>query len=275
MEFTLTPKEVWPLAEAAGRWLRSRGLKVRAEEALAGDAPGRSTLLGVKHELAVLVEIRTGLSYLGFAQNLVRYLWTRRACAEFYMGIREDGNASLGALKELERDGVGLLLISRDGSVHESRRPKNPALQVSLNPRVPLGRHKEDVGDIYDMFNSGERKPAMEAMVEFVEGRVERVGCKAVKKGYVLVTEAQFRAADFSGRINMLASDNQAVVGKGPVFSETSRIDLQSFRQSRNLLKHPALGRWQALRRDIQFPERIHMGARLTSELLSIERKIK
>jgi len=232
-------------------------------------------LLGVKYELSVLVEVQTGLSYLGFAQNLVRYLWNRRACAEFYMGISEDGNASLGALRELERDGVGLLLISREGSVHESRRANNPALQVSLDPRVPLGGHKNDVRSMYDVFNSGERKRAMESMVEFVEACVEGVGCKAVQKGYVLVTEAEFNAADFSHRINMLASHNQVVAGKEPVFSEPLKIDLHSFRQSRNLVKHPARGRWQALRRDIQFPERIHMGARLISDLLAIKRKIK
>jgi len=277
MEFDLTPDEVRPMASAVAKWLESRGFRVRVETPVRKDAPARTTLTATQGQLAVLVEVQTDLSYLGLVQELARYVRSRRLFVELYVAIKEkpEPNLSSACLKELENDGVGLLLVSEEGSVHESRHARNPAREVTLDAGLPLGSRTKEVELIFRRFNEGQRKAALEEMVELVEGLIDKVACKAARKGYLRKTESDVRTADLSNKINMLASSQLASCGKPPVFSDALKQDLHSFRESRNLLKHPARGRRGAQRRERQFPERMHMGARLTSDLLGIERKIR
>jgi len=275
VRFDLTPDELRPLAEVAAEWLSVNELSVYVEVAVADDAPGKTTLLGLQKPLSVLVEVQRVPAYSGVAQDIMRYLAIRRMCAEFYIAVDSDAHIAGSTLRELQRDGVGLLLIGTDDSIHISAKATNPALQITLDPNLSCGRLNRDVRGIFDRFNSGERKPAVDDMVEMVEELVRRIAVKAAAKKLVKKDVAVMEKADWATRVNVLESAELVTDGGEPVLSEEHKDDLHSFRNSRNLFKHPVATRRAALKREIQYPERMHMGARLVSELLRIERKIR
>jgi hypothetical protein len=96
----------------------------------------------------------------------------------------------------------------------------------------------------------------------------------ASRKHVILVPEAAIEAQDFAGQINTLGSANATSSGK-PLIDNKLKDDLHSFRGARNLLDHKVRSKKQEQRRQCQMAERMLMGTRLMSELISVRRKIR
>jgi len=274
MRFDLTPLEARPIAEAVAAWLVAGGYEVVSERPLGEDAPYRTTLMARKSALTVLIEAQGALSYGGRIRALCHWLAAERVYCEFYIATRHDAAVTPQIITELKKDGIGLLVADAAGEICVLHRPRNWALVVTPDPNLTYGRYRRDVAQFVENFNGGSRKDALRDMCELVEGLTDTVARTAARKGYVSKTEAEISRLKWSGQIDVLSAESQAGAGHEPVLSNL-RADLHSFRDARNLVDHKATSQRERARRERQFTERMMMGPRLVSELVSVLNRIK
>jgi hypothetical protein len=191
-------------------------------------------------------------------------------------------NISWKIFKELERSGIGLIIIDEVCTVTIERFPKNPALIVSHDPTLKFGPYEKKVKACMKKFNSpcsflsdnNQRRDAARDMCEIVEGLTEKLAIYAVKKKHIKLTEKNITDQDWAGQINTLRSQDACATEKNPILTEAIKTDLHSFREVRNLLDHPTRTRTQEIDRQQQLVERMMMGSRLIDRLVKIKRKI-
>lgn len=275
MRFELTPVEAQRPALAVVRHLRKRDMKVKIERTPWPEAPYRTTLVGSRGGLHILVEAQGTLSYGRVLKELVTWLAAKRHYAEFYVATMSDAVLQAGVLEEMRRDGLGLLVVDDAGIVSESQKARNPALIVTPEPTLRFGDFKPEVAAAIQKFNETNRKDGLRDMCELVERLVEELGVAACKKGWLKIPEGQFKAKDWASQINELARLEAFHPGHKPLLSAALKDDLHSFRGARNLVDHPARTRRENKKREMQFAERMMQGPRLVAELASLKRKIR
>jgi hypothetical protein len=275
MRFEVTHEDAQRPATAIIKYFRKRHIKMKIERSAWPDAPYRTTLLGVQSGLHILVEAQGVPNYGGTLKALATWLAASRHYAQFYMATMSDATVQAGALHEMRRDGVGLLVVDGDGIVRETHKARNPALVVNPDPTLKFGTYKSDVRATVEKFNETDRKDGLRDMCELVERLTEEVGVAACRKGWLKTPEAQFRGKDWSGQINELARPEVYNPGRSPLIVSSLKDDLHSFRGARNLVDHPAHGRREDSRRQKQFADRMMQGPRLVAELVAVKRKIK
>jgi hypothetical protein len=193
---------------------------------------------------------------------------------EIYIAVSMSTSLSGHFLSELSREGVGLMLIEAQGAVMIDKVPANPALQVSPDPTLKLGRLKTIVRDAVKRFNEGERKAALQDMCEIVEGETGKLVRKLAKKSWITKSEEAVEKMDWATQINVAAANDAYTSGRTPVVDDKLKQDLHSFRGARNLIDHPATTKAAEKKRQTQFVERMHMGPRLAGDLLSLQAKV-
>lgn len=257
-------------------WLRRRKLKVLAETGYSSDAPSLTTLKAeAPSGLITLVEAQGSPRYTSTFRELVHWVATRRHYCVIYLATKQESTLSGQLLSDLKRDGVGLLLVDENKQVDVSFDARNPALVVTPDPTLKLGKLKNAVNDLVTRFNEGDRKVSLREMCDLVEGLNRSVAVKAARKQWIKKNEKEIEAMDWSARIDVLASAKNFTRRRTPLITTPLKHDLHSFRGARNLVGHPAKGKRQEAARERQFAERMMMGPRLVTELISIERKIK
>jgi len=275
MNFIVTPEEAQPAALAIAKHFRKRGMAVRAEVEAWPGAPYRTTLVARKQGLCLLVEAQGSLNYGNSLKGLAAWLAVNRHYAELYLATVSEGVIQAGMLGEMNRDGVGLLVIDDNGVVSESQKSRNPALVVTPEPTLRFGDLKDEIANAVKKFNNVDRKDGLRDMCELVERETEELALRAVRKGWLTMDEAAIKGKDWSSQIDTLASKNAYVAGKNPIVSATFKNDLHSFRGARNLVDHKVRGKRDDANRQKQFAERMMQGPRLVADLVSLERKVK
>ena len=275
MRFEFTPDEAQTIASAIRNHLGRQGYKVRVEEPFEDDVPYRTTLVARKADSVILVEAMGVLVYSKSLQDFAHWLAAQRKYCELYLATHEDSNLTGGMLKEIARDGVGLMLVDDLNRITVPHKPRNPALVVTPDPTLKFGKHKAEVQGIVDKFNRGERKDALRDMCELVERETEDLGIVLVRRGHLKLSEENLRAKDWSGQIETLASVNAFSAGHAPVVTPPLKVDLHSFRGARNLVDHKVKSKREDARRQRQYQERMMMGPRLFAELISLKNKVR
>jgi hypothetical protein len=274
VKYKFTPDEAQPVANAVASHLRRQGFKVRYETPLKKDAQYLCpTLLAKKRELWWLVEAQGNPSYGKTIRDLAHWLAANNEYAELYLATTAESDIQTGLLTELEKDGVGFLLVNDDKSVEVYRNAINHALVVTPEPTLKYGCYRQEVTSAVTKFNTVNRKDGLRDMCEIVEGLTEKLVQKAVDKGYFLderITEGK----DWCGQINILASAKTYKSGHRPIVEDTLKTDLHSFRGARNLMAHKPRNAREEAKRQRQFQERMMMGPRLVAELVSLMHRI-
>ena len=275
MNFLITPEEALPCAEKLLEHLRGKGGKLFVEQAAWDDSPYRTTLYRTAGEELSFYEAQGHLSFHSRLQNFAQWLAAHRYSAELYL-VAEEGAATTAQLFiELQRHGVGLMLLRADGSFDCSILARNPALQVTPDPALRLEAKNPEVMACVGKFNNGQRKDGLRDLCEMVERETETVLVKAVKKGWITLTEADVLSRDWSGQINALGSSNIMIEGRNSLVDSKLKDDLHSFRGARNLVDHKVRSKREEQRRQRQFAERMLMGTRLMFELTELRRRIR
>lgn len=272
MDKTQIPEETELIVFSVDRYYIQKQYRVRQLQAIADDAPYRTTLVATKSSLRILVEAQKHPRWHATLEKLARWLSARREYCELYVATDEDSELTGSLLKDLRREGVGLLLVNVGGQVHVQERARNPALVVMPAPGLSLGPSRNAVEEALNKFNDIDRKDGLRDMCEIVEGLTEGVLVKAARRGLVTMDEATVRNQDWSTQINNLAS-NKACKGQ-PIIDNYLKDDLHSFRTGRNLVDHPATGRREDARRQRQYADKMMMGPRLVNELETIKRRL-
>lgn len=275
MKFEVTPDEAQRPALAVIKHFRKQRMEVSIERAAWADAPYRTTVAGIRRGLHILVEVQGVLSYGRVLKELVAWLAVNRHYSQFYVATMSDAVLQAGVLEEMKNDGVGLLIVSEEGIVSEHQKARNPALVITPDPTLKYGGCKIEVNAAVHKFNETNRKDGLGDMCDLVERLTEQVGVAACKKGFLKIPEVQFREKDWASQINELARPEAYYSGHTPIVSAVLRDDLHSFRNARNLVKHPASTRREDAKREKQFAERMMQGPRLVAELVSLKRKIR
>lgn len=276
MEFNFTPEEAQPAAEAIARYLQQRKkMSVSVEVAGWQDAPLRTTLLGKQSSLLTLVEVQGSLSYTRPIKELAAWIAARRHYAELSIAVPSEATLKAGTLQELQGDGVGLLVVDEDGSIREALKPKNPALVITPDPNLKLGKCKAEVINAVGKFNELDRKDGLRDMCELVERETEALAVLAAKKGVLSRNVSVVQGMDWSNQINVLASPDTYTQGNSPIIDDKFKTDMHSFRGARNLIDHKARNKKEERERELQFAERMLQGPRLIAKLVSLQRKIK
>jgi hypothetical protein len=275
MKFNLTPEEAQEIAGVIAVHLRKRGMKIKIELEAWEGAPYRTTLVGSKSGLRLMVEAQGILNYGKALKELATSLAARRFYAELYLAASCESVLQAGTLAEMKKDGVGLLVVDAQGLVSESLRARNAALVVNPDPTLRFGDCKREVFDAVHKFNDVDRKDGLRDMCEIVERETEELALRAVRKGYLVLTEQAIRDKDWSSQIDTLASKNACPPGKDPIVTSSFKNDLHSFRGARNLVDHKVRGKRDDAKRQKQFAERMMQGPRLVAELASLQRKVK
>ena len=276
MRFEFTPDEAQTIASAIRAHLRRQGYKVRVEELFEDDVHYRTTLVARKSDFPViLVEAMGVLAYSKSLQEFALWLAAQRKYCELYLATHEDSSLTGGMLKEIARDGVGLMLVDDRHRITVHHNPRNPALVVTPEPTLKFGKHKAEVQKIVEKFNHGERKDALRDMCELVERETEALGIVLIRKGHLKLSEANLRAKDWSGQIDTLASENAVSAGHAPVVIPSLKNDFHSFRGARNLVDHKVKTKREDARRQRQYQERMMMGPRLFAELISLKNRVR
>jgi len=272
MDKTQIPEETELIVFSVDRHYTQKRYRVRQLQAIADDAPYRTTLVATKTSLRILVEAQKHPRWHGTLEKLARWLSARREYCELYLATDEDSELTGSLLKDLRREGVGLLLVNEAGHVHVQERARNPALVVTPAPGLSLGPSRNAVAEALNKFNGTDRKDGLRDMCEIVEGLTADVLVKAARRCLVTIDEATARNQDWSTQINSLAS-NKACKGQ-PIIDKYLKDDLHSFRTGRNLVDHAATGRREDARRQRQYADKMMMGPRLVSELETIKRRL-
>jgi hypothetical protein len=273
MDFTLTPDEAQATAQAVHAFLRRHKYSVEVEVAVADGVP-RPTLVGEINDLQVFVEAQKAPNISPTVAEVVNWANLNRVYGETYIATGEDEAVSGRLLKDLRRLGVGLMIVDPDGEVDVSLSARNPALIVTPDPTLALGRVKVEVTGCVETFNDGERKPALGQMCEIVERETDSLCRRLARKGYIDKNEATVKTMDWSDQINISASNARYIGGHTPVVASALKDDLHSFRGARNLIDHKARSKRDERARQRQFAERMMMGPRLVAELLSAQRRV-
>ena len=275
MKFLLTPEEAQAPAIAVARFLRRQQMAVRTEVAAWDDAPYRTTLVGTKSELRLLVEAQGTLSYGKALKEFAIWIAAKQHYSELYIATPSDSILQAGLLGEMKSDGVGLIVVDKDGRVTISQRSRNPALVIRPHPNLRFGDCRIEVTEAVEKFNNIDRKDGLRDMCELVERETEALALRAAKAGWVKMGEGAVRGMDWSTQINMLASNNSYNAGKNTVVSQTLKDDLHSFRGARNLVDHKVRNKREDMKRQKQFAERMLQGPRLVADLVTLQRKVK
>lgn len=274
MKLTLTPEEAWLIAEGIAKHYRKAKTKIKVEHAIANDAPYRTTLVIVDRGKSILVEAQGALAYGRSLQELAKWLASRREYCEMFLATSDEGSIPVGLLSELQRDGVGLLIVETDGAVRVDKPARNPALVVTPDPTLTYGDCKKEVSDAVAKFNNVDRKDALRDMCELVERETDKLIRRAATRGVINTPLANIDHMDWSNQINTLSSTN-AHAGKPLTVSDPLKNDLHSFRGARNLIDHKVKSKREDKKRQKQFAERMMQGPRLVAELVALRRKIK
>jgi hypothetical protein len=274
MKFVVTPDEARNAASILATRYKKQKMTVKTESPAWPDAPYRTTLVAEKGGRKILVEAQGSLSYSRSLKDLASWLAANRHYAELNIAVGEEATINVGALREMNTDGVGLLIVHDDGSVHEHQRARNPALVVTPDPTFSLGPSKREIMAAVAKFNDLGRKDGLRDMMEIVERLTEEVGVRAARKGRFKIPEEQFEAKDWSSQINELARRENWFTPHSPIGSGL-KDDLQSFRGARNLVDHKARSAAADKARQRQFAERMMQGPRLAVELIKLKRKIR
>jgi len=275
MKFVLTPEEAQKPARAVAAYLRRQGMIVKPEATAWANAPYRTTLLARKAGLNALIEVQGAPDYTGSIKNLAVWLAATRLYVELYLATTTEATLQAGMLTEIEKDGIGLFLVEEDGHVSLSRKARNPALVVTPDPTIKMGNVKTEVMSAVRRFNEEDRKDGLRDMCELVERETEKVAVLALKKGWLSIGEDKIKKMDWANQINMLASGNSYNSGHSPLMDSNLKDDMHSFRGARNLVDHKVRSKREEIKRQRQFAERMMMGPRLVSELISLKRKIR
>ncbi len=279
MTYIYTPDDAQSIADVIASFLTKRKYKVFREVPISKDASFRTTLLAKKADLSIMVEAQHKPKLDDSLIALAQLLEKKNSYCEFYVATHEKANFTGTLLKQLEKNGIGLLVVDASDQLMVVKEPKNPALIVRPDPTLKYGNYKEKVNTCLGNFNSpnsslttkNPRKEALGDMCDMVEALTKDLALLAVKKRMLKLAPANIDAKDWSGVIDTLASKNSYWLGKNPIISANLRFDLHSFRGARNLLKHPAKSKRQEAERQEQFAERMMMGPRLVADLVSIK----
>jgi hypothetical protein len=275
MKFLLTPEEAQPPAIAVARFLRRQQMTVRTEVAAWDDAPYRTTLVGVKSEFRLLVEAQGTLSYGKVLKEFAIWIAAKQHYSELYIATPSDSILQAGLLGEMKSDGVGLIVVDKNDQVNISQKSRNHAFVIRPHPSLKFGDCRVEVTEAVQKFNEVDRKDGLRDMCELVERETEALALRAVRAGWVKMSDGAVRGMDWSSQINMLASINSYNAGKNPVVSQTMKDDLHSFRGARNLVDHKVRNRREDTKRQKQFAERMLQGPRLVADLVTLQRKVK
>jgi len=276
MKYQFTPEEAQSVADAVAGHFRRKSYRVSVEVPLKSGAPYRSTLLARKvRRPVVLVEAQGRPDYSPSIQSLVHWLAAERAYSETYLATHDESLMRSGLLNDLNREGVGLLLVGTSGEVSVSRKARNPALVVTPDPTLSFGPCKREAFDCLDKFNTESRKDGLRDMCELVERETERLAVALARKGWISFDQSAVQAMSWSDQINALASLKNYSPGRTPIVSSDLKQDLHSFRGARNLFDHKVRSVSEELRRERQYAERMMMGPRLLAELVSLQKRVR
>ena len=230
MKFVFTPEEAQKVARAVAAHLVKKKMKVKIEAPFSKHAPYRTTILATKAGLNLLVEAQGTLSYEKSLKDLASWLAAKRIYSELYLATMSDGVLPLGLLAELDKDGVGLLIVGDSFSVVVDRKSRNPALVVTPDPTLKFGNCRSDVMQSLAKFNNTDRKDGLRDMCEIVERETGNIAIQACRKGWLTKDEATIAGLDWNTQINLLASTGAYHTGKGPIVGSSFKNDLHSFR---------------------------------------------
>lgn len=272
--FQFTPDEAQSTALAVIEHLRSEKHNVVVEEGVDPSVGFRPTMTGTLGVLKTYVEAQSTPLFSRGLRDLVSWASVQRTYSEIFIAAPTSADAGLGFLKEIKRDGVGLILVDDNGAVDVHLHARNPALMVALNSTLALGSRAKAVKDQVARFNASDRKGALQSMCEIVEFETDKLVTKLARKGLISKTEGEVAKMDWATQINISASQTVHISGN-PLVSESLKTDLHSFRGARNLINHKVSSKRDEQKREQQFAERMLMGPRLTADLLSLQRKAK
>lgn len=272
MKFLITPEEALPCAERLFEHLRKEGGKLFVEQAAWDESPYRTTFYQKVSDELTFYEVQGHINFHRRLQHFAQWLAAHRYSAELYLVAEESSPTTAQLFSELQRYGVGLMLLRDDGRFDYPILAKNPALQVTPDPSLRFGH---DAKACIEKFNAGQRKDGLRDLCEMVERETEVVLIKATKKGWITLTEHNILSKDWSDQINALGSGRIMTTGRKALVDSKMKDDLNSFRGARNLVDHKTRSKREEKRRQRQFAERMLMGTRLLSELTELRRRIR
>lgn len=270
MKFTLTPDEAQAIAETVHADLKRKHFGVEIEQPLTDDAP-IPTLVAERSGLTVAVEAQRKPKLTPSIRELAIWSIRERRYAQVYVATDIDATLSARLLKDFKGLGIGLMVV--DGTdVEVSHEAQIPALVVTPDPNLKLGRCKAEVKALVKQFNEIDRKAALREMCDLVERETDKLCRKLASKSWFDLDAASVDALDWSEQINIAASKKRYSDGRDPVIRSSLKTDLDSFRGARNLVNHKVKNKKERKKLELQFVERMMMGPRLTYELLAAQR---
>jgi hypothetical protein len=282
MKYISTPEEAHPIANVVFEFMRKHGFAVKIEKALDVNAPYTTTLTATKSRLNILFETQYQIHCDQSIKELALWLHSQRRYAELFIATHRLAHISWDIFRDLDRSGIGLILVDDKDTLEIERPPKNPALIISHDPTLRFGTYEKKVKTCMTKFNSpcsfisdkNPRRDAARDMCEIVEGLTEQLAIRAVKRKHITLTEKNITDQDWSGQIDTLRSQKACATGKSPIIDDPLKIDLHSFRGIRNLLDHKTSSHSQEIDRQQQLAERMMMGPRLIDRLVKLKCKI-
>lgn len=276
MDFLLTPEEARSTAEAVARYLNDEKFKkIQAEQSVDSAVSFRPTLSAKKGNRLIYVEAQHAPAYTAGVKELVHWVSVHRVNCVVYVAVSTDASLPAGALAEMKRDGVGLIMVDDNGDVSIHLEARNPALVVTPDPDLKLGARASVIRQAVEKFNKVDRKGGLQWMCEIVEGETGHLIRKLAVKLWIDKTEAQVLTMNWATQINVSASPDRYINGKSPVVDEKFKADLHSFRGARNLIDHPVTTQAAEQKRQSQFAERMLMGPRLVAELRATKARVR
>lgn len=278
MKYIYTPEEAQPIANLVSAYLNKHKFNVNSEQPIEPSASYRTTLIGVKGKLSVLVEAQHSPEISNSFREFALWLRGSDYCAELFISTNRRAVFPGPFLKEIEDLGVGLLIIEDDGTIKFDRESCNPAFTVKTDPSLCFGKYKSVTKSYLKKFNqpssyfsnTNPRKDALRDLCELVEELTEKLLVLLSRKKIVSKNKVEIEGMDWANQINALRSNNVYNTGNDFAISGPQQTELHSFRDARNLFDHNVRSKREELQRQRKFADKMLLGIRLTSELVSI-----
>lgn len=230
----------------------AQGFQVEAEKIIDDGIPWRPPLFAKRDENEFVIDVRLSDNITDFW--LATYNKTCEICPHIkvFVAIPDDIVVPFTLVKRLEKNNVGIILVSFDG-INFLLEPRSPAereatraIRNKIEERInkaeyeELEPHVKEITDAAVILEVGCAREAVAAVGRILETAIDRFLIEANRRHKIALAEERRKSMKFHNKIEFLASDNYKGRKKPRFIGESEKTKMLSVKWDRNIGDHPA-----------------------------------
>ncbi len=281
MKFQFLSENLWSIAKTLIKYYEKKTYRrISFEKPLAPQYQFKPALVCHKRGSAVLViEIQEKPQLQEYFETFVKECLINQERIEIFLAFPhstddKETSFSHSFLTLAKKYGLGILLVC-DNNVIVHRNAVQCNMRIGEAEMHRPGRYRKDIVKICEKFNEGNFIDAIRDITELIEGLVDTLAEAAARAKKIVPTIGEVQNYNFETKIKLLSAPNWRNKGgarkkQKKYFDVTLCNDLISYKGVRNLSHHPR-NRYEKMKLERQFLDRMYTGIRLVREVSNIK----